>query len=326
MLLTVTDRFQCPASLAERALTVSFAPLPPDRRRCEAELGAAFGTASPAILAALCNAVSTALRRIPEMNLPTGRAPDALAWAMAAAPALGCTEEEMRQAFHDPPPPDPTVEAVRTLVDQQGPWTGRASDLLDLLPPSPHYTTAKGVSQHLKSQTLALADLGIALQYRPTAKTRIIDLHPIPPFVPPAPVGQVGNLQADCQSASGDLSDSTQMAPAVDQVAPAVPVANLAADCQPSHVTRAFLPVLPFLTDACQSVALGPVPAAPPQDASQNSENPLQPTVTKPLTIHAKNPRPASPSPLPNIPHPQFPAFNPPTPENTPHSPPDLGG
>ena len=212
MLLTVTDRFSCPSDLLERALTVTFSPLPPENRSTEAALGTAFIQAQPAILAALCTAVSTALRRLPEMNLPSGRSADALAWAMAAAPALGCTEEEMRQAFSDLPPLHPTAEAVRTLIQQRGPFTGTATELLDLLPPEIPCSLPKGLSQQLRSNALALADAGIELQFRASRDRRVIDLRCTHPrgtgilacvgFSSPAPgVGQVGNLQADCQSA-----------------------------------------------------------------------------------------------------------------------------
>ncbi len=189
ILLTVTDRFSCSDDLAERALSVSFAPLPADTRRSEAQLIAAFELAYPRILAALCNALSTALRRLPEMTLPTGRCPDALAWAMAAAPALGCSEEEMRAALNAPPPSGPTVEAVQILLAAHGPWSGTATDLLDILPPSPHFRSPKGLSQHLKSHTLHLAALGIALQFRhPKPNLRLIDL--TPPARPPEDASQ----------------------------------------------------------------------------------------------------------------------------------------
>ncbi len=196
ILLTVTDRFSCPADLAERALTVTFAPLPPERRRPESDFQSILPAARPRILATLCHAVSTALRRLSEMPLTTGHCPDALAWALAAAPALGYTEDEMRQALNAPPPSDPTVEAARALVAERGPWTGTATELLDILPPSHHFRTAKGLSQHLKSHTLPLSALGISLQFtRPNPNLRLIHLTPTnqphssespPPPEPPA--------------------------------------------------------------------------------------------------------------------------------------------
>ncbi len=191
ILLTVTDRFSYPTDLAERALSVSFAPLPAQDRRSELELIAAFELAYPRIFGALCEALSTALRRLPTMTLPTGRFPDVLAWAIAAAPALGCTEEEMRAALDAPPPADPTVEAIQTLLAARGPFRGTATALLDLLPASPHFRSPKGLSQHLKSHAPQLAARGIALQFsHPKPNLRQIELTQLasqPPEKPAPP-------------------------------------------------------------------------------------------------------------------------------------------
>ncbi|SPE36894.1 exported hypothetical protein [Candidatus Sulfopaludibacter sp. SbA6] len=95
--------------------------------------------------------------RMPQINQPTGRCASALAWAMAARPALGCTDEEIQLAFHPPLPPHPMVEAVRNLLDQRKHRTGSATELLDLLQPFASCQTPKGVSQQLKNCTRALA-------------------------------------------------------------------------------------------------------------------------------------------------------------------------
>ncbi len=148
ILLTLTERFSCPADLAERALTVTFAPLPPKSRRPEAEFQTILPAARPRILAALCDAISTALRRLPEMTRVTGRCPDALAWALAAAPALGCTEEEMHEAFDGdlltddaaatppthPQQPVPTVEPNSEVTPAQAP---APADQRNAGPPAP---------------------------------------------------------------------------------------------------------------------------------------------------------------------------------------------
>lgn len=174
-LLTATHTFICPADLAERALTVTFAPLSPDRRRTEANLLTVFDDAWPGILAALCSAVSTALNRLP-LVLASGRCADTLAWAMAASPALGCTETEMLQAFNSAPP-HPIVEAVHTFLEQRRHWTGSATQLLKLLHPAPTCRTAKGLSQQLRSRTLILAGRGIDVKFRRLPNGhRIIDL------------------------------------------------------------------------------------------------------------------------------------------------------
>ena len=184
VLLTVTERWSCPAEIAERALVVTLPPLAPECRRPEAALLATFDEARPAILAELCTAVSTALDRLNSTGLPAGRCADTLAWAMAASPALRCfkegevcSEEEMRAAFAPPAPPHPMVQAVRALLDQRRRWTGTASELQDLLQPALSCHTPKGVSHQLKTCMLTLADHGIELKFRRLhGGTRIIDL------------------------------------------------------------------------------------------------------------------------------------------------------
>ena len=177
ILLTVTDHWSSPADLAERALTVTLPPLAPACRRTETALLTTFNQDWPSILAALCSAVGTALTRLPQMDLPSGRCADALAWAMAASPSLDCTEDEMRQAFGPPPPPHPLVEAIRALIEQRRHWTGSASQLLDLLEPALSCHTPKGLSHQLRTCTLILADCGIELKFRRLHRgARIVEL------------------------------------------------------------------------------------------------------------------------------------------------------
>jgi hypothetical protein len=177
VLLTVTDRWSCPADLADRAITVTLPPV--CCRRTEADLLTAFSEARPGILGALCSAVGTALSRQPQTNLPGGRCADALAWAIAASPALGCTEEEMRQAFPPPSPPHPMVEAVSSLLEQRRHFTGTATQLMDLLGPALSCQLPKGLSQQLRSCTLTLADSGIEVRFRRLHGGRkVIELRP----------------------------------------------------------------------------------------------------------------------------------------------------
>jgi hypothetical protein len=124
---------------------------------------------------------------MPHIELPAGRCANALAWAVAASPALGCTEEELRNAFAVPPPPSPSgglhpmVEAVRNLLERRRQWTGSATQLLELLQPVLTCQTPKGVSQQLKSCMLSLADSGIELKFRRLHEgARIIDLRQEP--------------------------------------------------------------------------------------------------------------------------------------------------
>ena len=163
IILTVTDRWSCPADLAHRALTVTLSPLAP---RTEDSLIALFQQAWPDILAALCSAVGAALDRVSQFDPPSRRFPGALAWAMAAAPALACTEDEMRLAFDLPAPPHPIVETVLTLLEQRRHFTGTATQLLELLQPFVTCHSTNGLSRQLRSSILTLADIGIELKFK----------------------------------------------------------------------------------------------------------------------------------------------------------------
>ena len=166
MILTVTERWSCPPSLAERALTVTLPPLAPACRSSEMALLGAFDQAWPAILAALCDAVSTALARLPHMNLPSGKFADARRLGRRRQSRPGLREEEIGQALTPPPPPHPMAEAVRALIEQRRHWTGTATQLLDLLQPALSCHTPAGVSKQLKTCMLTLADYGIELKFR----------------------------------------------------------------------------------------------------------------------------------------------------------------
>jgi len=180
ILLTVTERWTCPADIAKRALVVTLPPLTAGLRP-EDSILSVLDDAWPAIVGALCSAVSTALSRMPQMNQTTGPSASALAWAMAASHALGCTEEEMQRAFDPPPPPHPMVEAVRYLLEQRKQWSGSATELLELLEPFATCTTPKGVSQQLRNCMLTLADNGIELKFRRLhGGDRVIDLREDP--------------------------------------------------------------------------------------------------------------------------------------------------
>ncbi len=101
VILTVTDRFTCPPDLARRALIVNCPAIPPDRCRTEADILQTLNDGFPAIFGALCSVLSVALRNSAELLRPAAgpHCPDALAWAIAAAPALSCTPEELKEAF-----------------------------------------------------------------------------------------------------------------------------------------------------------------------------------------------------------------------------------
>jgi hypothetical protein len=140
-------------------------------------------------------------------HLPSPRCPDALAWAMAASPALGCTREEMRQAF-DLAEPHPMVEAVRNLLEQRRQFTGSATQLLELLQPFVDCHTPKGLSQQLRSCMLILADSRIELKFKRLHEgVRIIELS-----------GDPGD--ASCEKAPPDASPTLASLPQPTETEP----------------------------------------------------------------------------------------------------------
>lgn len=123
-------------SLSNRSLLLDLPPLPD--LRPEAVIWSEFEALRPAALAGLCAAVSTALRRIREIDIGNvSRFPDAAIWAAAAAPAIGLEEAAVLDAFTSPASiwtgSDPLRTAVSELLGENAQWTGDASALLDHL-------------------------------------------------------------------------------------------------------------------------------------------------------------------------------------------------
>jgi len=202
VLFTATSRWSPPLELSERALTVCFPPLPPANRLPETELLAILSHFLPAMLGSLCSAVSTALRRLPDLPVPSGRLPDALAWILAASPTLACpgepcfTEDEIREAFAAHVPRT-VEEAVRLLLQQQPQWSGTASQLFELLSPLASCCSPKVLSQQLRDSAPTLAACGITVKFRRAHEgVRVIDLSlkqgdALPQIPPPGPASPV---------------------------------------------------------------------------------------------------------------------------------------
>ncbi len=148
--------FTPPRTLANRTLTVPLDHI--SHPRPEAAIWSAFETLHPAALAALSDAIATALFRIRDIDLGNvPRFPDCATWTAAAAPALGLDEAAVINAFADPKSiwagADPLREAMHALLQTTGSWTGEATDLLNQLrtsvPLAALPSTPKGLSQVL---------------------------------------------------------------------------------------------------------------------------------------------------------------------------------
>ena len=137
---TLTDR----ADLADRAITIHLAVIPEDKRRPEGELFAAFEAKRPAILGALLDALSAALRNLPTVRLDRApRMADFAKLISAAEPGLGWEPgafiEVYRKNRHDVTESafeaDPVAVAIRDYVSVDHPdgWTGTATELLNVI-------------------------------------------------------------------------------------------------------------------------------------------------------------------------------------------------
>jgi hypothetical protein len=162
--------------LPERALRVNLAPLTPERNRPCFRLWPEFHQLLPQLLAVLSTGLSTALRNLPEVDssdLP--HHPDAAAWALAAAPALGLDEEDILAALEpDPDPDSPFALAIREHMSHHETWTGSATALLNAMGPT-GARTPKGLSQQLRRNLEALEALGIHVAFdRKNSARRII--------------------------------------------------------------------------------------------------------------------------------------------------------
>ena len=165
-------------ALADRALIANLEPIPSGQRRTEEQLWTDFEKAHPGMLAGLSTAVSTALRRLPELRLQSlPRMAGAAAWVAAAAPALGVSEQQILDAFEpddDPGPdrdPDPNEsepevrELVRDIARLRQPWSGTATDLANELPADVRGPSAATLSWQLRKAVPALARDGIEVTF-----------------------------------------------------------------------------------------------------------------------------------------------------------------
>jgi len=88
------------SDLLDRALVLTLPAIPDDKRRTEAELWGEFERKQPALLGALLDAVSSALRNEGRVHLDGfPRMADFAQWAVAAEPALGLQEGEFMRAY-----------------------------------------------------------------------------------------------------------------------------------------------------------------------------------------------------------------------------------
>jgi hypothetical protein len=143
MLNGITDVATRP-DLLYRSLIVELPVLPEERRKTEREIWAEFAVEHPRVLGALFDAVSGAMRRLPEVRLEKlPRMAEFAEWAVAAEAGLGLDEGAFMRAYGEARSDavgqalegDPVAEAVLAFMGERRQWLGTASELHKRLVP-----------------------------------------------------------------------------------------------------------------------------------------------------------------------------------------------
>jgi putative DNA primase/helicase len=123
-------------SLSNRTLAINMTPLA--KMTPEAALWSEFEVMRPALLAALSDAIASALHNIRDVDVSNvTRFSDCANWTAAAAPALGLTEQSIVDAISDPDGvwigADPLRDTLHAFLPPDSTWIGDATTLLSQL-------------------------------------------------------------------------------------------------------------------------------------------------------------------------------------------------
>ncbi len=129
------------SDLASRAITITLAPIPDDKRKSEAELDRDFEAVRPRIFGALLNAMSHGLAKLPNVTLAKlPRMADFMRWAQACEGAFGWPEGSIYAAFDRNAEDavdsvlglDTVAVALMGFLDKhEGHWKGQCEALLE---------------------------------------------------------------------------------------------------------------------------------------------------------------------------------------------------
>ena len=174
--MTSIDAGALAGDLAERLVPVELQRIPPEHRRSDEAVNAAYRAAQPAALGALLDLLADVLAALPAVDLDQlprmadfARLLAALdsvtGWTTLAAYTAGASE--VNDAVLDS---DPLATAVRELLAHQAVgWTGTAGQLLELLTPDPPPRswprTPRALSGQLRRLAPALRSAGMTVDF-----------------------------------------------------------------------------------------------------------------------------------------------------------------
>lgn len=170
--------------LSERSLVVHLVSIPEDRRRPEDELEADWKVAGPRALGALCDAFSSALRRLKDTKLKRpGRMADFEKLICAAEPGLGwepgtfsaAYEANRRNASRAAFEANPVAVAIDEFIREESAtlWSGTATRLLGCLATRASEatkrskqwpSTAQGLGNHIERVKPLLRQRGVIVE------------------------------------------------------------------------------------------------------------------------------------------------------------------
>ena len=128
--------------LLDRVALIELAPIPPEQRRTEADLEAAWKKARPRIFGALLDGVAVALARAGDVELEGfPRMADLARWGEAAGSAFGwlpgaftaALEGSRQELLEGSADAHPEIAALLKFMEKKPEWTGSASELLEAL-------------------------------------------------------------------------------------------------------------------------------------------------------------------------------------------------
>ena len=209
-------------SLPGRTLRVRCAPLTRDRYKELTAVWSDFRQLLPKLFPLLCTALSIGLKNYGQIKpsyIP--RLPDTAAWAVAVAPALGLTEEQVLAALEpDPPERPPIVDALTAHMQEREGWEGTATELEEEL--DTDAGNPRALSHQLRRYSAELAAEGLEVSFPRSNKSRRIVITKNQNFAsPPQPaVPKAAAATASASPPNSQISENLRHRPRIPKEPP----------------------------------------------------------------------------------------------------------